>query len=275
MGQNTDFLFKIGETARLFGVSVQTLRHYDDLGIVKPEKVDPETGYRYYAAEQFEALNTVRYLRECDMPLRDIAAFYAERSPEKMHDIMVRQERELDRRLCEMETMRNRLRQRRERLDEALRAPLGDIREKRFGARRFAVLRQSVAPVGYLDLEMHIQEIQRNGDSSLVFLGKVGVGIESERLMARDFHGYDMVFIELDDVEDYGGPVLEQQPERCLVVRFSGNHTASRPYYERLLEEAAGRGLESTGFAKEFALLDDGMTLDPTQIVTEIQLPVR
>ena len=108
-----------------------------------------------------------------------------------------------------------------------------------------------------------------------MFLGKVGVGIESERLMARDFHGYDMVFIELDDVEDYGGPVLEQQPERCLVVRFSGNHTASRPYYERLLEEAAGRGLESTGFAKEFALIDEGMTLDPTQIVTEIQLPVR
>ena len=53
-------LFRIGEVARLFHLSVSTLRHYERLGLVTPERVDPDTGYRYYRARQCEALNTVR-----------------------------------------------------------------------------------------------------------------------------------------------------------------------------------------------------------------------
>ena len=62
-------LFSIGEVARLFDLSVGTLRHYETLGLVQPEYVDPGTGYRYYSVRQFEPLNTVRYLRMLGMPL--------------------------------------------------------------------------------------------------------------------------------------------------------------------------------------------------------------
>ena len=42
-------LFKIGEIAELFHLNIKTLRYYDEIGLVKPEVVDPETGYRYYS----------------------------------------------------------------------------------------------------------------------------------------------------------------------------------------------------------------------------------
>ena len=70
-------LFQIGEMARLFHLSVSSIRHYEQLGLLKPEYTDPETGYRYYTPRQFEVFNTIRYLRALDMPLQEIADFLA------------------------------------------------------------------------------------------------------------------------------------------------------------------------------------------------------
>lgn len=45
-------LMKIGEIAAFFNVSVKALRIYEKKGIIKPEKIDPQTSYRYYTADQ-------------------------------------------------------------------------------------------------------------------------------------------------------------------------------------------------------------------------------
>ena len=45
-------LMTIGRFARLTGLTVKALRHYDELGLLRPAAVDPETGYRLYGAEQ-------------------------------------------------------------------------------------------------------------------------------------------------------------------------------------------------------------------------------
>ena len=68
-------LFQIGEVSRLFHISISTLRHYDRIGLLRPEYTDPETGYRYYSTRQFECLNTICYLRALDIPLEQIASF--------------------------------------------------------------------------------------------------------------------------------------------------------------------------------------------------------
>ena len=56
-------LFSIGDIAKLFHLSVSSLRHYEDVGLITPEYTDPDSGYRYYGARQFEVLNSIRYLR--------------------------------------------------------------------------------------------------------------------------------------------------------------------------------------------------------------------
>ena len=68
-------LFSIGDVAKLFHLSVSSLRHYEDVGLITPEYTDPDSGYRYYGARQFEVLNSIRYLRALDMPLTEIADF--------------------------------------------------------------------------------------------------------------------------------------------------------------------------------------------------------
>jgi DNA-binding transcriptional MerR regulator len=62
-------MFNIGEFSRLGGVSVRTLRHYDEIGLLRPATVDPDTGYRGYSADQLGQLNRIMALKELGLSL--------------------------------------------------------------------------------------------------------------------------------------------------------------------------------------------------------------
>ncbi|MBB4899824.1 DNA polymerase III subunit beta family protein [Streptomyces griseomycini] len=62
----------IGETARDSGLSVSALRFYDRAGVLVPARVDPVSGYRWYAPEQLEEARLLARLRRAGMPLADI-----------------------------------------------------------------------------------------------------------------------------------------------------------------------------------------------------------
>jgi DNA-binding transcriptional MerR regulator len=62
-------MLQIGEFSVLSHVSIKTLRHYDEVGLLKPMHVDPHSGYRYYAASQIVQLNRILALRDLGMSL--------------------------------------------------------------------------------------------------------------------------------------------------------------------------------------------------------------
>lgn len=64
--------FSIGEAAKKAGVTDETLRHYDRIGLVKPSQKDEWTNYRYYTASDIVLLKTVRALQRMDIPLKKI-----------------------------------------------------------------------------------------------------------------------------------------------------------------------------------------------------------
>jgi DNA-binding transcriptional MerR regulator/effector-binding domain-containing protein len=65
-------MFSIGEFARLGGVSVRTLRHYDEIGLLRPATVDPDTGYRGYSAVQLGQINRIMALKELGLSLAQV-----------------------------------------------------------------------------------------------------------------------------------------------------------------------------------------------------------
>ena len=65
-------MFGTGAFARLAQVSVRTLHHYDDIGLLPPARVDPQTGYRWYAAAQLHRLNRILALRDLGLPLTEV-----------------------------------------------------------------------------------------------------------------------------------------------------------------------------------------------------------
>jgi effector-binding domain-containing protein len=73
-----DDLLPIGRFARATRLSVKALRHYDELGLLRPAFVDPSSGYRYYRPAQANQAEAIRILRSVEMPLEEIAALLAE-----------------------------------------------------------------------------------------------------------------------------------------------------------------------------------------------------
>lgn len=65
-------MIRIGEFARLGQVTVPTLRHYDEVGLLKPVAVDTVTGYRYYSVAQLPRLNRILALKDLGFALLQI-----------------------------------------------------------------------------------------------------------------------------------------------------------------------------------------------------------
>jgi DNA-binding transcriptional MerR regulator len=65
-------LLTIGEFSRASYLTIKTLRHYHDVGLLEPAQVDGSSGYRHYRADQIATAQTIRRLRELEMPVEQV-----------------------------------------------------------------------------------------------------------------------------------------------------------------------------------------------------------
>ncbi|MFI1918179.1 MerR family transcriptional regulator [Nocardia sp. NPDC020380] len=71
----------IGDFSRATHLTVKTLRHYHQIGLLAPADIDPHTGYRRYTTDQLGVAQVVRRFRDLDMPLEEIQAVLATADP--------------------------------------------------------------------------------------------------------------------------------------------------------------------------------------------------
>jgi DNA-binding transcriptional MerR regulator len=69
----------IGEFARLGQVSVRMLRHYDEIGLLKPDSVDEWSSYRSYSPEQLSTLNRIVALKDLGLGLDQVGRIMTDR----------------------------------------------------------------------------------------------------------------------------------------------------------------------------------------------------
>lgn len=67
---NEDYL-TIGEVSKIKKISLKSLRYYEQIGILKPAKINPENGYRYYDNNQLLAIDMIKFLSAFDFPLKE------------------------------------------------------------------------------------------------------------------------------------------------------------------------------------------------------------
>jgi DNA-binding transcriptional MerR regulator/effector-binding domain-containing protein len=91
----------IGDFSRASHLSVKTLRHYHEVGLLQPSEVDPGNGYRYYSERQIPQAQVIRRLRGLQMPVAEVRAVLATDDPQQRNRLIVthldRLEAELDR----------------------------------------------------------------------------------------------------------------------------------------------------------------------------------
>ena len=268
-------LFKIGEVARMYHISLGTLRHYEKEGLLTPEYTDQETGYRYYSARQFEILNTIRYLRMLELPLADIKEYMQNREIPVIEEKLQHQKTLIQQKKRELELMERKIDHRLQHIEDAKNSVLDQISLVALSQLRIVRIRDSLRPRTYLDLEFSIRRLQEEQPEVLVFLGKVGIGIPKEKLEQKAFSQYDLVFLLLDEEDEYRGQTETLPPSLYAMIRFRGSHQEAPMYYRKLIDFLELHQLEIAGFSQEITLIDNGMTSDPEKFVTEIRIPDR
>ena len=69
------FLLRIGALSSLTGVNIKTLRYYDEIGVLPPQYVNPENGYRYYGHRQALLVDLLRFCTLTGIPLKEFSDF--------------------------------------------------------------------------------------------------------------------------------------------------------------------------------------------------------
>ncbi|ANE84958.1 MerR family transcriptional regulator [Bacillus thuringiensis] len=267
--------FTIGEMAKMHNIAESTLRYYDEKGIFHPSTVDSQTNYRYYTIDQFSLLDTIKFLRQLNIPLKEIKKYIDERNPayalnllEKQQEMMLKKQREIEYALAKME-------HRIHLIKEATKAKAEQMVIKEIPQRKITAI--AVAPNTTDDMfEYYIHSLQKNMrqmDDSL-FSGDIGVTVAKKGLMQNEFQAYSSVFILLDYMpfEVQSSDEIKEGMFAC--VYHHGPYEETDETYKKLMKYIDQEGYEISGDAIEIALIDWSVTEDPEEQVTEIQIPI-
>lgn len=267
-------LFPIGEVSKMFHISVSSLRHYENIGLLTPEYISPDSGYRYYGTEQFEILNTIRYLRALDMPLSEIGDFLRNKDIDRIAEKLLLQKQTVLQKQRELRRIEQKIDHRLSWLFDAQNTPLDTISLIQRPACRIVWVDDALKINSYPDMEAPIRKLDQSDAEAVVFLGKVGLGISAEHLQTAQIERYDGIFLILDQEDIYTGETQMLPEALCARLRFRGGHTESRAQYQKLLDYIKKQRMKIVSFSREVTLIDYGITNDTEKFVTEICIPV-
>ncbi|MGN4534777.1 MerR family transcriptional regulator [Bacillus cereus group sp. MYBK74-2] len=267
--------FTIGEMAKMHNIAESTLRYYDEKGIFHPSTVDPQTNYRYYTIDQFSLLDTIKFLRQLNIPLKEIKKYIDERNPayalnllEKQQEMMLKKQREIEYALAKME-------HRIHLIKEATKAKAEQVVIKEIPQRKITAI--AVAPDTTDDMfEYYIHSLQKNMrqmDDSL-FSGDIGVTVAKKEFMQNEFQAYSSVFILLDYMPFQIQSSDEIKEGLYACSYHHGPYEETDATYKELLAYIDQEGYEVSGDAIEIGLIDWSVTENPEEQVTEIQIPI-
>lgn len=102
-------MFKIGEFSRLSGTSSRMLRHYEKVGLIQPAKIELETGYRFYQAEQLQTVNRIKYLQSLGLSLALIQEIFTKQDSGRLKEYLRIREKEVQEELAAVQAQQNML----------------------------------------------------------------------------------------------------------------------------------------------------------------------
>ena len=96
--------FKIGEISRLYGIGVDSLRYYEKIGLLQPER--SESGYRHYSIREIWKLNIIRDLRKLDFSMEQIARYLRNHNVDSTLSLLKEEQQAIEEKIHSLEKLR-------------------------------------------------------------------------------------------------------------------------------------------------------------------------
>jgi len=259
-------MYKIGDFAKLSQIPVKALRYYDEIGLLRPARVERSTGYRYYAAAQLEQLNRILVFKDLGFSLREIRSLIAEKVPPAQIRGMLRLKHdELEHRVDRERARLARAAARVDAVDKSGEAAAHDVAIRRVGSQLVASVRDVIA--SHDESERLFEELDRHTGSRTVSRqrGAVWHACEADAIDCEA-----LVFLR-SRVEGNGRVrVYEVAAHSVASLIYRGEDDFMRPY-RAIRTWIAASGVEIVGPKREVYLDEGGRDVES---ITEIQFPI-
>lgn len=281
-------MFRIGEFSTFSRVSVKMLRHYDEMGLLKPAHVDPFTNYRYYSADQLPVLNRILALKDLGFSLEQIKTMQDDDlTTEQLRGMLKLRRAEIEQQLRTEEQRLAQVEARLSYLEERQQKPVYDVVLRHIESQMVASVRVQTAvdpttiPQWFEQLEAfvasyqaraprpplmlyHDQEYLEDSQDVEVVIPIKGAVPGNGRFTVRELEGYDQVacLIHTGSYDD-----LALALGTLLAWIEQHRYTIIGPIREAYLR--FGANLEG------YDLPDGYLANSASEFVTELQIPIE
>ncbi len=271
-------MLKIGEFSNICKVSTKTLRYYAEIGLILPDKIHPENGYRYYSTDQLEKMLLINRLKEYCFSLEEIRAiFEAEESlDEVLFAALNKKKKEIEGKVKKFE--------------DTLHQINNDMSNLRKGKSMMSYMdeidvRLVEVPMMYLlSIRKNILEHEFSEEYGVCF-GKLFRKIEKEKLTVSAppmvlFHSDEYSIFGLDTefaipVKEYATGTRDFCPGLCLKTVVQGAYSQLSSVYAKQIEWAKKKGYENSNALYEVYVTDPTEVSQERELVTEVYYPVK
>jgi DNA-binding transcriptional MerR regulator len=261
----------IGDFSRMTHVSVTALRHYHEVGLLRPAEIDPDSGYRFYGPEQVKIAQVIRRFRDLGMPLEEIKAVLEAPDPAARNHVVAAHMRRMESQLAATQSVVTSLRS----LLERPPAPV-TISHRLVGVIRAAAILGQVSVPG---LDTWLSTAQREIDDVLMAAGMPPAGQRAALYSAEFFQlaiGDVTAYVPVtQDLRSTGRVRMLEIPSAELAVAVHRGSLADLDQtYGALGTYVAEREIGVDGPIREHYLVTEYDTDDESEYLTEICWPV-
>ena len=269
-------MFNIGEFARLGRVSIRMLRHYDEIGLLTPAAVDPDSSYRLYSIDQLPRLNRLIALKDLGFKLEQVRVMLDESvAVDELAGMLRLRRAELETQITADTGRLARVEARLRSIQEEGQMITQDVTLKSVPAIRIAELRGTAGSWAPEDIGPEIRSLFGQLGERLAAAGVQPCGDPIAHYEPRDDDSNTVsaaIPVDADPGERDGFTVTDLPPlERAATLLHNGAMERCVPSYEALGVWIEENGLRTVGLSREVTLQ---CPADEDGWVTELQMAV-
>ncbi|MFG6383195.1 MAG: MerR family transcriptional regulator [Lachnospiraceae bacterium] len=271
-------MLTIGEFSNICRVSTKTLRYYAEIGLVQPNEINPENGYRYYSIDQLEKMLLINRLKNYCFSLEEIKSIFEseELIDEVLFTALNKKKKEI---VVQVQKFQDTLHQ----ID-------GDLSNLRKGKSIMSYMESidiqlvEIPRMYLLSMRKNVLEHEFSEEYGTCF-GKLFRKMEEKKLTAATppmvlFHGDEYTPFGLDTefaipIKEYAIGTRDFCPGLCLKTVVQGSYLQLSSVYAKQIEWAEREGYENSNALYEVYVTDPTEVSKESELVTEVYYLIK
>lgn len=265
--------FLIGELAKIFNTTTDTLRHYDKMSLLKPYQ-SQDNNYRYYDISSMFKLSRILFLKNLDISLKEIKEYMNNKKTDQLLNMLKKKNNDIDQQIQKLTNLKYKINAKLELMENA-RTKLGKITIETLEERQGIFLKTIDAKDS-----SEVKEIFKRNEhylkiSSWLVEGQVYTSLPKEDMDKGIFNQF-RYFVEISPTKQHTDIHLITLPKSqhvCMTV--NGPYTDLVKHYKTLADWIKDNGYEIAGDSIEHNIVDNDYSDSEDEFITELQIPIR